>query len=818
MFSSPPNYSEYSAYNKALINFYFKCYQIQDIIASYPENIRLQYLLEVLPSSALSAIPIEYIIVALKNLINANRLDEKDQRYAVRLIIAVREQNADEFLDYLLERQNGVDTNFERLYTLLNDGRLERLTIVNWFVNEQTNRMYLAKAAYELWKVSKYDLTYVAPGVTPTLPSSNFVGVSPNNFFYLNQSELNLNNKLDIKKNGLLYEQSIDTFFLENKVKIKLTDHNSNFGDNGMGGVGIESEEPIIRFFESFHFYNPISIIGYQPNLELAIPLKSTIPAFLFHYIDEFDKIADFDAGISLVIDLTIDLLIIYFTGGVSILNDLKYLRYTTEIGTGMSGPITAINSVEVWRGISAGDQVFTMTAGALAQVNNYLITTTNDSAEREILLYAQKGFMCLLAIGVGRSLYSGYQASAYSKRVLDLIDALPQGAPIGLTAEHIVLLQNISGQTLVKASLFGNRLTNLNLGGVVNTFATKYINLFSDSKRMLFWKQFGNLSDETLALLNGGENGSYMINWLNLVEKNIIEHTDIFFFTKQTRVDRIIQFYDQVNLRPILEAFKVEQRVVFLDEFANISNVNFSKFVAKQQLINYWKRIYYDLALRSEFRLLGEDGMIKFIDRYGDISEESISLIRYNPTKHIKHLMEFVDATHDIAIFNVRRSEILPPSYIDADGVGLFRTHEVNSFIELELQFFGKIRASARNEAGDVIMFGGSLNGKSLDAMGIRNNVPGLIQQKGIQFYTNWLGDIDTGFLGSIKTHFEKIYVPRDGKPALDIVVIDYKYFDEISSAIGQPPNYFKNLIDSFISTNFSQYNNSTYLIKLNY
>jgi len=118
-----------------------------------------------------------------------------------------------------------------------------------------------------------------------------------------------------------------------------------------------------------------------------------------------------------------------------------------------------------------------------------------------------------------------------------------------------------------------------------------------------------------------------------------------------------------------------------------------------------------------------------------------------------------------------------------------------------------------------------GSLNGKSLDPLGIRYDLSQKIsqQQDIMRFYTNWLGEYipnqeSKGFLGSIHTHFEKIYLPKNGKPPLDRVVIDYKYFDELSVAVGQPPNYFRQQIDQFIIANFSQYNNSNFLIKLNY
>ena len=132
-------------------------------------------------------------------------------------------------------------------------------------------------------------------------------------------------------------------------------------------------------------------------------------------------------------------------------------------------------------------------------------------------------------------------------------------------------------------------------------------------------------------------------------------------------------------------------------------------------------------------------------------------------------------------------------------------------------------LRASLIDEAGDIIMQGGILDRMSLDPLGIKFDLPQkMAQQQDInRFYNNWLGAYvsdqkSSGFLGSIHAHFEKIYLPKNGKPPLDYIVIDYKYFDEISTAIEQQPYYLKNQIDQFIIQNFNQYTNQ--LIKLNY
>lgn len=162
----------------------------------------------------------------------------------------------------------------------------------------------------------------------------------------------------------------------------------------------------------------------------------------------------------------------------------------------------------------------------------------------------------------------------------------------------------------------------------------------------------------------------------------------------------------------------------------------------------------------------------------------------------------------------------MLPPPFRDFGGSGkLYGTQEIDSFIELELLSGGKARPSLANEAGDIIMEGGSLHGLSLDPLGPTHKMANTISSKPNpnQFFTNvWLGNMadKKGFLGSIQTHFEKIYLPKPNKPPLNKVVIDYKYFQEISISIGESPNYFKNYIDNIIITHFSEYNNNTYLV----
>ncbi|KAF2342841.1 BPS1 family protein [Flavobacterium tistrianum] len=132
-------------------------------------------------------------------------------------------------------------------------------------------------------------------------------------------------------------------------------------------------------------------------------------------------------------------------------------------------------------------------------------------------------------------------------------------------------------------------------------------------------------------------------------------------------------------------------------------------------------------------------------------------------------------------------------------------RLNEVDNYIELELKLNKKLRASLKHEAGDLI---DDITGLSYDTMGIGQNVIIPWTKNGIDSVNYWFEE----FKKSITVHFNKI----NKTPPLDYVVIDYKYFDQISLAVNSNPNFLKNQIDQFIIQNHNQYIDK--LIKLNY
>lgn len=633
VFSSTSTYEDYLSYLSNLHNFYDKCYSTKSL-EYYRTSEKLQFLLEILSPSALSILPYDLIISTIKKYLKIN-LEQEEQQFLVRLVISVTPSHANDFLDFLLEKENGEKTNFQAIYDSLTDARLERYPFVNWFVDEQPNRKYFAFAIYELWKISKYNLDYIRPGIVIPNPWPNFKGIDPENYFYINSQEFNKKNWLTFVSSSndndlfTFKEQFFESTITDKKIKINKINKKLTVVDSW--GVRDDKE----TFFGSFHLYQQVTFSGYEANLDLSIPTTATIPAFLFHFITEYDELADFDAGVALAANLTVDALLIYFTGGSSILSDLQYLKHTTKIGRALAGGIEPTEAIEIWRGFKGASDIFTLTAGSLTQINHYLITTENNEAKRKILEGCQKIFISLTFLGVGLSLTAQAHAVSEAGKVLDLIEALPSGVAHGLTPEMINLLTTLKGNKEVTLTLFGNKLNTLDLGDATNYILLKYNSVFTDAQRLKFMTDFQHIDDLAFwRLLNNGRNtsgirdGSFIDNWMILSERGLQEAKFTDYICVQRRTDALISYIDKPNINPVLSKLSYERTLVFIDTFG-IENVG--KFADDPQLIIKWKRFYDDLILRTNFNLLSKTRQIELLERYGYLDEMYLR-IKNNP------------------------------------------------------------------------------------------------------------------------------------------------------------------------------------------
>lgn len=846
----------------ALTEFRGNFYAYKTSILEKTGNNFILFLVElakVAPSQTFEVIDIQTKYEMLCEMVKGNMTQANSLEFAALAVIeSVTDTQISPFL-LLLLKESEIDrdpskskTLFEVFFRKIDDNRSARYSF--GLLNSENNRAILIIILFKLWKKSNFNPTFP----DPTYHESPIEGIYPESFYM----ELETVPGSSIK-DPVYYKDDVDppvityeappqnnqynnsdsevnyTVKMEGK-KIKVFEHTYTYELNT---TNTQSDNPYIRvprtrLYGTYDFYQPITIIGFKPDLGLVQvfkdiefggeQLQEEIPAFFLFYMVDYDDLATLDFSIMFAVELLTNF--IPGVGALSAISKIRYLKYLSR-ARNLEAAL-ATDRVVYWtakEGINNSVEFF---AGNALAVNNYIYMTTNDPDQQE-LTEKLNYFLGFVMVG---SLYSNYRfrtklINASEDVDFKILQMNADGKSIykpgmsddakALLDDALLKVKSIEGNKTVSIDAMIYKLTEMQTDGAV--ILSKFTG-FTPAQKYAFAIEYKDFLPLDLKKFNAS-NGLGMDNWKDLFDKNIMDRQIIDFVLSEKRTTAILRYYDEPGgLRNTLEPLTFEKRVKFLDEMGEISQPNFNRLLNNSDLTNQWLRYYDDLVLREEFKALGENGMITFIEKYGNIPEEAFTNIKYKPKDHIKHLMDFPDATHNIAYFNKRRAEMLPPPFKDADVGSIYGIQEIDSFIELELQFNGIVRPSLRNEAGDIIMQGGNLNGLSLDPMGIKNNIPQLIELKGNQFYQNWLGNIGQGqverkgFLGSIQTHFEKIYNPKNGRPPLDRVVIDYKYFDEISQAIGEDPIYFRNLIDTFISSNFSQYNNSSFLIKLNY
>ncbi|WP_026904665.1 hypothetical protein [Pedobacter glucosidilyticus] len=610
IFNLTPEYEQYGYYFRGVVAFYDGLYSVQDRLVLMAPDKRLGYLLQILSVNALIAIPFNVILNTLRDFVKRDGIYEYQEQFIVRLVISIQPSYADRFLDFLLGKENGINTNFEALYSLLDDARLERITIVNWFVDEQTNRKYFAYAVNKLWTISKYNISYIPAGTTAV-----FGDINPNAYFIEHPEELKLESVLTFSSitDSSGYATTDTKIYFESSFKgktIKIDELKETVRYSGVNTVGTTSISSRIEVkeFGSFHLYHPVTLIGYQPHQDLqtdppnlVVPQQTVVPAFLFHFIEEYDRLADFDAAISLAVDLTVEVLITYFTGGLSALKNIGYLRHTTKLGQALRGALPTTESVLVWRGLEAASESVTVLASTLVLIQDYLIAEENDLTKRAYKQKVQKIFLSLLFGGAAGAIASRVKAVEDANFILRNIDGSPPSIPSipqsvhGITDEILDLLRDLVGKKQVTLSVFASRLNSLDLNSGINHIWAKYI-LLTDEQKLKFLKDFGSLDDvkdiEQWRRLNKGTNGSYLDNWLNLSEAGIAEANYIDFVTSNHRVSSILRYYQETSLRNVIEGLSYKDKIKFLDDFGNAEADFFNRLEVNPYLVKDWSNL----------------------------------------------------------------------------------------------------------------------------------------------------------------------------------------------------------------------------------
>lgn len=825
-------YEAYNNYKLALDNFYHNL-RVKNEAGLFPNNdseSRLEVLKDILPSSAWSILPYSFRRNIIDKYIQEDSLKGEAETQCLRIIHSfyLVPTEGEEFLNYLLYKRDGTTTNFEKLFHLFDDETISQISpVVGFFAQEKSNRRSFVYALYEIWKRTKYDFRYIPPNTSPD-PD----GVNPNAFF-LTPEGLSYYKKDEDKKYFLTLEtgtidlptvypgnspgigtkEFIDTSFIVDKnlhgekvhitraIKHKFDSMNQDNIYLGNGPAGYDINEQMY-----LHLYQPINLINFKPEEDLKsfLPEDPLIPSFVYYYCNEYDRIKDINAAWSFTIDVTIEIGLFFILGGTSVIKDLRYLGRVTEIGKALRNATTATDAVLTIRGLEAGAEIFTLTSAMAWSASYYVQTASNDQATKDAAAKVGFLFFCLTMLGAGATIFARRQATRAAREVL--ADAHFDTMPASVKQ----VVTHLTDADTVALTSFKNRLQQNNQTNVYNGVVAMTTHNGIDLQKA-FYAEFSKATKAELDILNG--NTGSVSNWESLFKKGIADRTSTSVISQQNKVNAIVRYYISSNskIRTILEKLDFKKRWKILDEIGN--NVSYyNRFVQDSDLLEGWIRYRYEPNIIDDFLdlSLDEAKLFTFLKRHGKASAKGFSNIKYMPKEHIERLLQFPEATHHIENFNIRRAEMLPPDFKEADKGIFFNLHEIDNFIEVEIAYGGKAKASLKNEAGDIIMQGGSLDGKSLDPLGLSPDA--------VSFWSFKFNKSFNKFKGSIDRHFEKIYAPTEGRPNLDKVVIDYKYMDEISVSIGQSANYLRHQVDQHILAKHPQYNNNNYLIKINY
>lgn len=594
----------FSNYRLALDSFYHNL-RGKDEAGLFPDNdseSRLEVLKDILPSSAWSLLPFSFRRNIIDSYIADNSLKGENETQCLRIIHSfyLVPTEGEEFLNYLLIKRDGSSTNFERLFHLFNDKTISQVSpVVGFFANEKTNRRNFVYAIYAIWKRSQYDFRYIPPNTTPTND-----GVNPNAFFLTNMGKTYYTPDSDKKyfitlefgsvdippqypgdSPGIGLQESIGTaFYIDeqlqgDKVHItKVISHNfSSVNQNGdylgLGPDGYQDKEQMY-----LHLYQPINLINYKPEEDLKdfLPQDPLIPAFVYYYYNEYDRIKDINAAWSSSIDITLEVIFFFISSGASAIRDLRYLHYVTDIGKAFKVATAADEAVLILRAAEVGGEVFTLTSSMCWSAAQYIETASNNQQTKETARKVGRVFFFLTMLGAGATIYARKQATKAAREVLADVNYnnLPQ------KVKDVVI--HLTGAEDVAIATFKSTINNLdpNTKNLYNGFVA-----LSSDLQSAFLKEFEKATQAQLKLLNDFPNS--VNNWKSLYTKAIKDRSVIDVLTKQSKVDAIVRYYTESALRTILEPLDFGKRWKFLDTFGDIDNVVFNELRQKPIGIN---------------------------------------------------------------------------------------------------------------------------------------------------------------------------------------------------------------------------------------
>ncbi|MDN5288987.1 MAG: hypothetical protein JWR38_5261 [Mucilaginibacter sp.] len=529
-----PSLQDVIDYFTNLTNFYNAAYANQLVIKAASEKTKLFWLAYCLSPSGLSVFSVYdkiYIITqaistsksfALYNLgvsivvpsIGPN-LKVSDagwvSRISPKLILKIVESvtlvetQSDDFSAQLNSIGNfGInkdETLFEVIYNFLGDNQIGNLIgdnktgrIVGGIFGNPDDRKNFITLLKKIWDTSIYNPRYNSPKYS--LPANNN-GVYPESYYMTDAGIQHYNPdsatvlfvfESTDTSDPISYTNSFDFSLERNKIiayKI-LT-------------IQIHDERPTSEtsktLYGSYDLYQPVSIIGYQPDLDIAMPQVNCFPLFFLYYANDYKEVKDADATIELLFNLALN-----FTG-IGAVGDLEYLGYLKQISEfGKLAELPASKAVLSWAAVEGASSAVQLTAGNALAISIYVGGTTTDP---QLKAFTSKLDLFLGVVCLGAICYHPYVKQRVALAAFDVnaeYEAL-KAAQIetNLSNDAINAVKAFTDLIDELIATMRDKLVNLQLTNP-NTILSRFDALAQTKEIQLnFYYDFFNLNDNTL-------------------------------------------------------------------------------------------------------------------------------------------------------------------------------------------------------------------------------------------------------------------------------------------------------------------------------
>jgi hypothetical protein len=606
LFDQTGDISHYQNYYLSLVSFYDNTYKIRYKLLEKPDDKRLKYLIDLLPSQALASASFDARISLLKDLIievdqlkheSIKRVIENTaddvrsqkktalapytQKEAVELRIlkiinSTRENEVDELFDFLLQADDEVHTNFEVIYYALDDETLGRLPLLGgfltgWVVGEASNRMAFVYTLFKMWKISKFN-NYYYPEFNAELADPNL-----NSFFNENCDIYNDYNVYSFQvdqNNQFIKEYSFESTLKGKQCSIDLVNYTVDTVSVAIpdGASRIYEDQEVRtsnkRFFGVFHIFQDIKLVGYKPDSELVAPESNIGPVFLYHYIKEFEEIKKFDAAVEFMVELGLEIFTFMVSGGLS---SIKQLRHLGQLSKGKKLLNLTASSEQVFltlTGLQASGNLVLHTSSVFSSFFHWAtIENPEDPRNRKLANL----FFNILLLQLGVNLL----VASRIRRIANELEAM---GVIGLEESMASLINDINLSRIEQSELFRSKLSNL---PVSSSNGTRIIDLYEEATYTIqdaFRSDLEHVLDKKVWIKLNEYPEVVMGNFKKLYEVKSIDRCVPSLLMNTERVDALVRFNQHLPFQVEISKWSYLERVGLVDRLGGMPHLLFDE------------------------------------------------------------------------------------------------------------------------------------------------------------------------------------------------------------------------------------------------